>query len=379
MMNDVTGLNEDQTAIYNSALEFAKKNMAPHAGEWDRNSFFPVEVMREAASLGFGAIYTTPEFGGSGLGRLEASLIFEALATGCVSTSAYLSIHNMCTWMIDSFGDKGLREKFVPRMATMELFASYCLTEPGSGSDAAGMLTFAKDAGDHYILNGSKCFISGGSFSDVYIVMCKTGDKEISTLVVEKGTPGLSFGNLEKKLGWKNQPTSMVIFEDCKVPKSNLLGKKGMGFKFAMMGLDGGRINIASCSLGGASFCIDTALDYVKGRKQFGKPIAEFQNTQFKLADMTTDLIASRNMVRNAAKMMDEAHPEKTFYAAMAKRFATDKCFDICNYALQLHGGYGYLNDYPIERVVRDLRVHQILEGTNEIMKLIVSRRLLKD
>jgi len=378
-VSDTTGLEEDHVQIYQTALDFSKKHIAPYAAEWDREGHFPQDVMREAASLGFAAVYTSPDFGGTGMGRLEASLIFEALATGCASTSAFMTIHNMCTWIVDSFGSQELKEKYIPQLVTMEKFSSYCLTEPNSGSDAAAMQTTAKEQGDYYVLNGSKCFISGGSVSDIYVVMAKTGDKEISCFLVEKGTPGLSFGKLEEKMGWRNQPTSMVMFEDCKIPKSNLIGSKGIGFKIAMKGLDGGRINIASCSLGGASFCLDTANEYVRSRKQFGKPLADLQNIQFKLADMATDLTASRLMVRNAARMMDEDHPEKTMYSAMAKRFATDKCFDIVNMSLQMHGGYGYLNDYPIERYLRDLRVHQILEGTNEIMRVIISRRVLKD
>jgi len=378
-VEDTTGLEEDQVQIYQTALDFSRENIAPHAAAWDREGFFPQDVMRQAAALGFGAIYTTSEFGGSEMGRLEASLIFEALSTGCASTAAFMSIHNMCTWIVDTFGSQQQRERWIPQMVHMDKFSSYCLTEPNSGSDSAAMQTTAKEQGDSYVLNGSKCFISGGSVSDIYIVMAKTGEKEISCFLVEKGTPGLSFGKLEEKMGWKNQPTSMVMFEDCKIPKENLIGTKGSGFKIAMQGLDGGRINIASCSLGGAAFCLDTARDYVKSRKQFGKPLSDFQNIQFKLADMATDLVASRLMVRNAARMIDSQHPEKTMFSAMAKRYATDSCFDIVNYALQMHGGYGYLNDYPIERFLRDLRVHQILEGTNEVMRMIVSRRILKD
>jgi len=285
----------------------------------------------------------------------------------------------MCTWMIDTFGNEEQRQKWIPPLAKMDLFASYCLTEPNSGSDASAMMTTAKKDGGDYVLNGSKCFISGGSVSDVYVVMCKTDAKSISTILVEKGTKGLSFGKLEEKLGWNSQPTTMVMFEDCRVPQSHLIGKEGEGFKFAMKGLYGGRINIASCSLGGAAFCLDTTKEYIKTRKQFGKALADFQHLQFKYADMATDLVASRLLVRNAARMMDVDHKEKTLYAAMAKNFATDKCFDIVNYCLQMHGGYGYLKEYPIERNVRDLRVHQILEGTNEIMRLIISRRLLKE
>jgi len=377
-LDDDIHLTEDHRSIQKMALDFAKSHLAPNAAEWDRKHHFPRDVMREGAKLGLGAIYTKSDYGGVQLGRLEASLIFEALATGCVSTSAYMSIHNMCTWMIDAFGNEEQRKKWIPAMAPMDIFASYCLTEPNSGSDAAAMQTTAKKDGGDYLLNGSKCFISGAD-SDIFIVMCKTDSKSISAIVVEKGSKGLSFGKLEEKMGWNSQPTSMVIFEDCRVPQSNLLGKEGEGFKFAMKGLDGGRINIASCSLGGAAFCLQAAQDYIKTRKQFGKTLSEFQHLQFKIADMSTDLVSSRLMVRNAARMMDVDHKEKTMYAAMAKRYATDKCFDIVNNALQLHGGYGYLKDYPIERFFRDLRVHQILEGTNEIMRLIISKRLLKE
>eukprot|EP01017_Pseudomicrothorax_dubius_P038785 TRINITY_DN5865_c0_g1_i3.p1 TRINITY_DN5865_c0_g1~~TRINITY_DN5865_c0_g1_i3.p1 ORF type:complete len:450 (-),score=97.89 TRINITY_DN5865_c0_g1_i3:119-1414(-) len=375
---DNFGLTEDQLTIQKSALDFAKSRLLPNAAEWDRKEIFPIAEMKEAAALGFAAIYTKAEHGGCELGRLEASLVFEALATGCVSTSAYLSIHNMCSWMIDSFGSNEQRAKWLPGLSKFDLIASYCLTEPNSGSDSAAMQTQAKRDGGDFVLNGSKCFISGGSVSDLYVVMCKTGEKEISTIVVEKGTKGLSFGKKEEKMGWRSQPTTMVIFDDCRVPQANLLGKAGDGFKFAMKGLDGGRINIASCSLGGAAFGLETTREYIQTRKQFKKPLADHQYLQYKLADMATDLSASRAMVRRAAQLLDAGDPQHTVGAAMAKRFATDKCFDIVNYCLQMHGGYGYLNEYPLERLVRDLRVHQILEGTNEIMRLIISRRLLK-
>lgn len=329
----------------------------------------------------FLGIYVRSEKGGTGLGRLEASLIFEALSEGCVSTAAYISIHNMCSWMVDEFGDTNQHSKYLPSLLSMERMASYCLTEPGSGSDASSLRTTAQLRGDHYILTGSKAFISGAGNSDVYIVMARTGEagpKGITCFIVEKDFPGISFGKKEKKMGWNSQPTRIVTFEDCQVPKENVLGKVGEGFKIAMRGLVGGRVNIASCSLGAAQACLEHSVRYTKERKQFERPLAEFQNTQFKLADMATDLVASRLMVRRTASMIDGAtSPHIPAYSAMAKKFATDRCFEICNTALQLHGGYGYLKDYPIEQFVRDSRVHQILEGTNEIMQVIISRNIL--
>ncbi len=374
-------LNDDQRAIQDAARQFAEAELAPHSAEWDETKHFPVDVMRLAAEMGFCGIYTAEEHGGMALGRVEAALIFEELSRGDVSTAAFISIHNMATWMIDSFGSDDLRARYVPRLTTMELIASYCLTEPGSGSDAAGLRTTAKRDGDHWVLNGSKAFISGAGTSDVYVVMARTsadGPKGISTFVVEKDTPGLSFGAQEKKMGWNSQPTAIVAFDDCRIPAANLLGKEGDGFRYAMMGLDGGRLNIAACSLGGARLALETTQAYVTTRKQFGKSLSDFQNTQFKLADMATQLEACRLMVLRGAWAIDTNHPEKTKWCAMAKRMTTDACFQIADEALQLHGGYGYLKDYPLERIVRDLRVHRILEGTNEIMRVITAREMLR-
>jgi len=372
-------LTEDQRAIQDAARQFAEAELAPHAAGWDETKHFPVDVMRMAAEMGFCGIYTGEEHGGMALGRVEAAVIFEELSRGDVSTAAFISIHNMATWMIDRFGSDDLRARFVPSLVTMEKIASYCLTEPGSGSDAAALRTTARREGDHYVLNGSKAFISGAGVSDVYVVMVRTGEdgpKGISCIVVEKDTPGLSFGANEKKMGWSSQPTAVVSFDDCKVPVANRVGGEGEGFRYAMAGLDGGRLNIAACSLGGARLALETAQDYVKTRKQFGKPIGDFQNTQFKIADMATQLEAARLMVLRGAWAIDTNHPEKTKWCAMAKRLTTDACFQIADDALQLHGGYGYLKDYPLERIVRDLRVHRILEGTNEIMRVITAREL---
>ena len=374
-------LNDDQRAIQDAARQFAEAELAPHSAEWDETKHFPVDVMRLAAEMVFCGIYTAEEHGGMALGRVEAALIFEELSRGDVSTAAFISIHNMATWMIDSFGSDDLRGRYVPRLTTMELIASYCLTEPGSGSDAAGLRTTAKRDGDHWVLNGSKAFISGAGTSDVYVVMARTGadgPRGISTFVVEKDAPGLSFGAQEKKMGWNSQPTAIVAFDDCRIPAANLLGKEGDGFRYAMMGLDGGRLNIAACSLGGARLALETTQAYVTTRKQFGKPLSDFQNTQFKLADMATQLEACRLMVLRGAWAIDTNHPEKTKWCAMAKRMTTDACFQIADEALQLHGGYGYLKDYPLERIVRDLRVHRILEGTNEIMRVITAREMLR-
>lgn len=374
-------LNEDQRAIQDMARTFAQTEMAPHAAHWDEESIFPVETLRAAAALGFASIYIRESSGGSGLGRLDAAIIFEELSAACVSTSAYLSIHNMASWMIDQFGSPEQHAKWLPDLMSMDKFASYCLTEPGAGSDAASLKTRAVRDGDHYVLNGSKAFISGGGASDVYVCMVRTGDAGpggISCIVVEKGTPGLSFGKKERKMGWNSQPTAMVIFEDCRVPVANRLGAEGEGFKIAMKGLDGGRLNIAACSLGGARASLDAARDYMAVRKQFGKALSEFQALQFKFADMATELEAARLMVHRGATLLDQASPEATVACAMAKRFATDVGFEVCNGALQLHGGYGYIREYPIERFLRDVRVHQILEGTNEIMRLIIARKLLQ-
>lgn len=375
-------LDEEQRLIQETARQFAHDHLLPKAAEWDEAKHFPKDVLKAAAALGFAAVYVDEAHGGIGLTRTECALIIEQLAYGCPSTAAYVSIHNMATWMIARFGNDAQRARFVPSLASMERFAAYCLTEPSSGSDAASLRTRAVRDGDHYVLNGSKAFISGAGEhgADVYVCMVRTGEEGpggISTLVVEKGTPGMSFGAQERKLGWHSQPTAAVIFEDCRVPVENRLGAEGEGFRIAMQGLDGGRINIAACSLGGAQFALDTALAYVKERQQFGRPIAEFQATQFKLADMATDLEAARLLVYAAAQKVSSGAPDATMAAAMAKRFATDAGFRIANEALQLHGGYGYLMDYPVERILRDLRVHQILEGTNEIMRVIIARRLL--
>jgi len=375
-------LNEDQRLFQDTARAFAKDVLEPNAAHWDEESHFPVAELRQAAELGFAGIYVRDDVGGVGLGRLESTIIFEELSAACPSTAAFISIHNMASWMIDNWGTEEQRRKWLPRLTTMELIASYALTEPGAGSDASSLRTKAVKDGDHYVLNGSKAFISGGGRSDIYVCMVRTGEdgpKGISCIVVENGTPGLSFGAQEKKMGWKSQPTSMVNFDNCRVPVANRIGAEGEGFKIAMMGLDGGRLNIGACSLGGARACLERAISYTKERKQFGQAIADFQATQFKLADMATDLEAARLMIRSAAVAVNEKLPGATTKAAMAKRFATDVCFDIVNDALQLHGGYGYIKEYPIERFLRDLRVHQILEGTNEIMRVIISRRILKD
>jgi len=373
-------LSADQRAFQATARQFARDEMMPHARDWDENETFPVDSLRKAAELGFGGIYVKDDVGGSALSRLDATIIFEELAQGCTSTAAYISIHNMAAWMIDAFGSEAARKRFLPKLCSMEHFASYCLTEPGSGSDAASLSTKARRDGDHFVLDGAKAFISGGGISDIYVCMVRTGEagpNGISCIVVEKGTPGLSFGAQEKKLGWKSQPTSMVNFENCRVPIGNLIGKEGQGFKIAMAGLDGGRLNIAACSIGGAQFCLDRTIDYMRERKQFGSRLSDFQALRFKIADYATELEAARLMVRRAAHAVSNAEPGGTRLAAMAKRFATDVGFESVNGCLQLHGGYGYLRDHPIERVMRDVRVHQILEGTNEVMRLIVSRDLL--
>jgi alkylation response protein AidB-like acyl-CoA dehydrogenase len=374
-------LTEEQKAFQATARDFAAAEMMPHARAWDENETFPVEALRKAAALGFGGIYVREDVGGSALTRLDATIIFEELATACVSTAAYLSIHNMAAWMIDRFGDEAQRARFLPKLMSMEHFASYCLTEPGSGSDAAALQTSARRDGDDYVLNGTKAFISGGGTSDLYVAMVRTGEagpKGISCLVIEKGAKGLSFGKKEKKLGWNTQPTAMVIFEDCRVPVANRLGAEGDGFSIAMMGLDGGRLNIGACSLGGARACWEAARGYMLERRQFGQRLADFQALQFKLADMATELDAARLMLWRAASSLDAGLLEATMQCAMAKRLATDAGFHVANEALQLHGGYGYLKDFPIERYLRDVRVHQILEGTNEIMRVIIARHLLR-
>ncbi|SEI06713.1 isobutyryl-CoA dehydrogenase [Tardiphaga sp. OK245] len=374
-------LDEEQTAIRDMAREFAAEKIAPFALKWDEEKHFPKEVMREAAQLGMGGIYIRDDVGGSALTRFDAALIFEALATGCPTTSAFISIHNMASWMIDSYGSEAQRQKWLPRLCTMELLASYCLTEPGSGSDAAALRTRAVVDGDHYVLNGQKQFISGAGDTDVYVVMVRTGGEGaggVSTIVVEAGTPGLSFGNNERKMGWNAQSTRAVIFENCRVPIANRLGDEGIGFKIAMSGLDGGRLNIAACSLGGAQSALDKSLSYMKERKAFGKRLDEFQALQFRVADMATELEAARTFLWRAAAALDRKDADAGMLCAMAKRFGTDIGFEVANDALQLHGGYGYLAEYGIEKIVRDLRVHQILEGTNEIMRLIVSRKLIE-
>jgi len=374
-------LSEDQCLIQDAARRFAEGQMKPHAARWDEEKIFPVDTLRAAAELGFAGIYVRDDVGGSGMTRTDAALIFEALARGCVSTAAFISIHNMVSWMIDSWGTDAQRARWLPKLTSMEMIGSYCLTEPGSGSDAAALRTKAVMDGNEYVLNGSKAFISGAGASDLYVVMARTGDagaKGVTAFVVEKDTPGLSFGANEKKMGWNSQPTAVVNLEDCRIPADNRLGEEGEGFRIAMKGLNGGRINIGACSLGGAAEALDAALDYAKGRTAFGKPIAEFQASQFKLADMATDLEASRLMILRAADALDRGDARAPRYCAMAKRYATDLGFDIVNQALQLHGGYGYLKDYPVERILRDLRVHQILEGTNEIMRVIIARELLQ-
>jgi len=375
-------LTEEQQAFQATARSFARDEMMPFAREWDENEIFPVDTLRKAAALGFGGLYVREDVGGSALQNLDAVIIYEELAQGCTSTAAYISIHNMAAWMIDRFGDDAQRRRFLPKLTTMEHFASYCLTEPGAGSDAAGLSTRAVRDGDHYVVDGAKAFISGAGSSDVYVCMVRTGGsgpKGISCLAVEKGTPGLSFGALEKKLGWKSQPTAMVNFENCRVPVANRIGAEGQGFSIAMAGLDGGRLGISACSLGGAQFCLDRTVGYMRERRQFGSRLSDFQALRFRVADFATELEAARLMLRRAAIAVAAKEPGATRLAAMAKRLATDTGFEIVNGCLQLHGGYGYLRDHPIERVLRDVRVHQILEGTNEVMRLIVSRDILEN
>lgn len=373
-------LTEDQTAFQDAARRFAADKLAPHAAKWDEESIFPVDVMREAAALGFAGIYVSEDVGGSALTRTDAALIFEALAQGCTSTSAFMSIHNMSGWMIDRFGSEEQRQQWLPDLTSMAKIASYCLTEPGSGSDAAALSTKAVRDGEDYVLNGGKAFISGAGVSDVYVTMVRTGadgPKGVSCLIIPKDTPGLSFGKVERKMGWNSQPTAQVLFEGARVPVTNRVGTEGEGFKIAMAGLDGGRINIAACSIGTAQGALDAAMAYMDERKAFGQRLADFQALQFKAADMATNLDAARLMTYRAARSLDAKSPDATLHCAMAKRFATDAGFDICNEALQIHGGYGYLKDFPLERHVRDVRVHQILEGTNEIMRVIIARKLL--
>lgn len=375
-------LTDDQKAFAESARSFAEGVFKPNAAQWDAEHVFPKDALKAAGELGFMGIYTPEAAGGLGLGRLDTSVIVEELARGCTSTAAFLTIHNMATSMIGTYGQSALIDEWCPSLVTGEKLASYCLTEPSAGSDAANLRSTAKQDGDNFIVNGSKMFISGAGDTDVLVVMLRTGGpgaKGISAFAIAADAAGISYGKKEEKMGWNSQPTRTVTFEDVVVPAANMLGEEGQGFKIAMQGLDGGRINIATCSIGTAQAALDTTVAYVKERKQFGQSIAEFQNTQFKLADMATDLVAARQMVRLAAFKLDSKDPDATTYCAMAKRFATDVCFDICNDALQLHGGYGYIKEYPLERHVRDNRVHQILEGTNEIMRVIIGRRLLMD
>ena len=376
-------LTEEQVVIQDMARRFTAEEITPHAALWDEESIFPRDTLAKGAALGFGAIYVSEEFGGIGLSRVDAALIIEALAYGCPSTSAFISIHNMATWMIDEFGHAELRAKFLPNLVTMEHVASYCLTEPNAGSDAASLKTRAELDGDDYILNGSKAFISGGGHSEIYVVMARTdqGSKSggISCFVVPKDSEGLSFGAQERKLGWHSQPTAAVIFDNCRVPAANMVGAPGDGFKIAMKGLDGGRLNIGACSLGGAQRCLDDAVDYVKQRRQFGQRIADFQNTQFTLADMRTNLEAARALLYIAADKVSRLTIDKTQWAAMAKLLTTETGSKVVNDALQLHGGYGFLRDFPVERFLRDLRVHEILEGTNQIMRFVIGRDMIAE
>eukprot|EP01062_Namystynia_karyoxenos_P073793 TRINITY_DN70620_c0_g1_i1.p1 TRINITY_DN70620_c0_g1~~TRINITY_DN70620_c0_g1_i1.p1 ORF type:complete len:436 (+),score=145.94 TRINITY_DN70620_c0_g1_i1:82-1308(+) len=373
------GLNEEQRAFQDAARQFCAQEITPHAAKWDEDREFPLEVFRKAGELGFGAVYCKDDYG-TGAGRLDASLIFEQLAYGCPATTAFITIHNMCCWMVDTFGTDEQREAILPEVVGMNNLMSYCLTEPGSGSDAASLKTRATRDGDDYVLTGSKTFISGAGVSQYYLVMARTGEgaRGISCFVVPKDSPGLSFGKVEKKLGWNCQPTRQVIMEEVRLPQSSLLGgEEGQGFKMAMMGLDGGRVNIATCSLGAAQRALDESVNYTRERRQFGQAISDFQNTQFQLASMAARVHSSRLLVRQAAQSMDQGDPDKTAYCAMAKMDATERCYSVVDDALQLHGGYGYLQDYPIERLLRDLRVHRILEGTNEVMRMIVSRAVL--
>ena len=375
-------LTEEQAAIFDMARAFGEEHIAPHARDWERQGTIPKTLWPRVAELGLGGIYVSEQHGGSGLGRLDATLVFEALAMSCPSVGSFLSIHNMCGGMIDTFGSDALRQAWLPKLCRMENVFSYCLTEPGSGSDAAALRTRADRTNQGYVLNGTKAFISGGGYSDVYLCMVRTGDagpKGISALLVEDGSSGLSFGGLEDKMGWRAQPTAQVQFDDCNVPTENLVGEEGRGFSYAMAGLDGGRLNIAASALGGAQAALDAALTYTGERKAFGKSIDQFQALQFKLADMEVKLQTARIFLRQAAWKLDNKSPDATKFCAMAKLYVTDVAFDVANQALQLHGGYGYLADYGVEKIVRDLRVHQILEGTNEIMRVIIARQLLAD
>ena len=375
-------LSEEQSAIFDMAYAFGQDNIAPHARDWEKQGTIPKDLWPQIAQLGLGGIYVSEDMGGSGLSRLDATLVFEALAMACPSVGSFLSIHNMCGGMIDKFGSDDLRAKWLPKMCSMETVFSYCLTEPGSGSDAAALRTRAERTNEGYAVTGTKAFISGGGYSDAYIVMCRTGEdgpKGISSLIVENGADGLSFGGLEDKMGWRSQPTAQVQFDACHVPSDNLIGEEGRGFSYAMAGLDGGRLNIAASALGGAQQALNMTLTYMGERKAFGKSIDQFQALQFRLADMEVKLQSARTFLRQAAWKLDNRTPDATKFCAMAKLYVTDAAFSVANDCLQLHGGYGYLADYGIEKIVRDLRVHQILEGTNEIMRLIISRQMLAD
>ncbi|ELS9255463.1 acyl-CoA dehydrogenase family protein [Vibrio parahaemolyticus] len=375
-------LNEDQRAFADTAQQFSLERLAPMAAEWDEKQIFPKDVLREAGELGFLSLYTPEAHGGLGLSRLDASIVFEQLSMGCTSTTAFMTIHNMVSWMVASFATEDVRAKYCPKLVTGEWLGSYCLTEPNAGSDAASLTTIANKKGDTYVLNGGKAFISGAGETDVLVVMARTGEagaKGVSAFVVPAQADGISYGRKEPKMGWNSQPTRAVTFENVVIPASHLLGEEGQGFIFAMKGLDGGRINIATCSVGTAQQALNQATQYMQERKQFGKSLAQFQALQFKLADMATELVAARQLVRYAASKLDRGDPDATTYCAMAKRFATDVGFQICDQALQIYGGYGYIKEYPMERYFRDVRVHQILEGTNEIMRLIIARRLLSE
>ena len=375
-------LNSDQKHYRDLAKSFSDKELKPNAAEWDKEAFFPKETLKKAGELGFLSLYVDTNLGGMGLGRLDASLVFEQLAQGCTSTTAFMTIHNMAIWMISKFGSEELKTEWFPQLSSGEKLASYCLTEPGSGSDSASLRTTAKKDGDNFILNGSKAFISGSGATDCLVLMARTGDsgaKGISCFLIPADLPGIEYGKNEPKMGWKNQPTRLVSLTDVKVHKKNLIGEEGNGFKIAMQGLDGGRINIATCSIGTAQSALEEAQNYMNQREQFGKKISEFQTMQFKIADMVTELIAARTMTRLAASKVDKKDSEATIYSAMAKRFATDVGFNVCNEALQIFGGYGYIQEYPLERYVRDVRVHQKLEGTNEIMKMIIGRRMIME
>ncbi|WP_039975195.1 acyl-CoA dehydrogenase family protein [Vibrio jasicida] len=375
-------LNEDQRMFADTAQQFAAERLAPMAAEWDEKQIFPKDILLEAGELGFLSLYTPEEQGGLGLSRLDASIIFEQLSMGCTSTTAFMTIHNMVTWMVASFATEEVKDTFCPKLITGEFLGSYCLTEPNAGSDAASLTTSATKQGGNYILNGGKTFISGAGDTDVLVVMARTGDagaKGVSAFVVPADADGISYGRKEPKMGWNSQPTRAVTFDSVSIPASYLLGEEGQGFVFAMKGLDGGRINIATCSVGTAQQALNQAAQYMQERKQFGKSLAQFQALQFKLADMATELVAARQLVRYAASKLDRGDPDATTYCAMAKRFATDVGFQVCDQALQLYGGYGYIKEYPMERYFRDVRVHQILEGTNEIMRLIIARRLLAE